>query len=1302
MSSFVHLHVHTEYSLLDGLSKIDRLVRRAAELEMPALAITDHGTMFGVIDFYRACKRYGVKPIIGVEAYLSRRGMTERDPQQDRNSHHLLLLAQNQTGYHNLLRIASAAQLEGFYYVPRIDKDFLAAHSEGLICTSGCMSAEIPRLLVNGQEEKARETLGWYTDVFPGRFFVELQHHDIPELHTLNRTLIDLAPHASVPLVATNDVHYVLAEDANPHDVLLCIQTGTVVNDPKRMRMTDDSYYLRDHAEMARLFAEVPEALANTLHVAEMCEVNLDSGGYHLPLFEVPDGFGPESYLRHLCEEGLRRRYGANADKPEVQERLDYELGVIHTMGFDTYFLIVWDLCEFARKRDIWWNVRGSGAGSIVAYCLGITNVDPLQNNLLFERFLNPDRVTMPDIDIDYPDDQRAEMIEYTVQKYGHEQVAQIITFGTMGARAAVRDVGRALDVPLPEVDAVARLIPNIPGKPVSLAEAIEEVPDLKEQYRTTDYIRELLDTAQTLEGVARHASTHAAGVIVADKPLVEYTPLHRPTSSSVEGLGQVTQFPMEILESIGLLKIDFLGLSTLTIMRRACELVEQNHGVRYNLNSIPYRPVPDDPQLTQMVEEAFALMSRGDVAAVFQVEGSGLRRVLMDMQPTRFEHIVAAISLFRPGPMQYIPTYIARMQGKEPVQYHHPALEPILGETYGITVYQEQIVQIAAAIAGYTPGQADLMRRAVSKKKQSEIDKHRDTFIRGAVERDFDEEIASRIYGDIEFFARYGFNKSHAADYAVITCQTAFLKAHYPVEFMTAVLTVECNNTDKVGFYIADCRRMGIDVLPPNVNRSGLDFTIEDGSAGRAIRFGLGAVKNVGEGPVEAILEARGDEPFADLSDFCRRVDMRQVQRRALESLVKVGALDDFGSRLQLHAAIERMLGYSGTIHRAQDVGQMSLFGDETGVSFEDDTFSLLGDEGDESEISHREMLLWEKELLGVYASEHPMQSMMQQLGDVVTAYSSELTEDDHERFVTMAGLVTYVRPHVTRTNKPMAFAGIEDLQGTLEVVIWPSTWAETRELWEPDRILLLRGKIDAARGDPKLLCESATTDFEVTRAAPDPNSIDVSPAAWPSEPEPFGEGDAAPPSDDFFWPSSAQGGEGYTAAPPAQPDAPPPTAGADAASPRPDEVAPDAAADNGSGPADTAEEGPAARVAEAGPDYAVPATETEAPEPEPAAPAPQAARAPRDGRRKVIVTIWRSGDDLRDKRCVHHVHGLLISYPGDDLFAVRLVDESRTVQIDFPEETTGYCEALVYEIMAFLGPDTLEVDPPFDDEYE
>ena len=1303
MTSFVHLHVHTEYSLLDGLSKIDKLVKHASEdLDMSALAITDHGTMFGVIDFYRACKKYEIKPIIGVETYLARRSMTDRDSKLDRGPHHLLLLAQNQTGYQNLLKIASASQLEGFYYRPRIDKEFLAAHSEGLICTTGCLSGEIPRLLANGQTQQAKETLGWYVDVFgPDRFYVELQQHDIPQLEEINRSLIELAPFANVPLVATNDVHYVLASDADAHDVLLCIQTGKVVNEADRMRMSDNSYYLRATNEMASLFANQPEALSNTLLIAEMCNVNLDDEGFHLPLFDVPDGFDNESYLRHLCDKGLQQRYGADADSHEVRSRLEYELGIIHKMGFDSYFLIVWDLCEFAHRKDIWWNVRGSGAGSIVAYSLRITNVDPLLNNLLFERFLNPDRVTMPDIDLDYPDDRRAEMIEYTVEKYGQEQVAQIITFGTMGARAAVRDVGRALDIPLPEVDEVARLIPNVPGKPVSLSQAIEEVPELKTKYKKQDYVRELLDTAQKLEGVARHASTHAAGVIVADKPLIEYTPLARPPGTSDEGLGHVTQFPMEILESIGLLKIDFLGLSTLTIMRRACDLIEQNYGIRYDLDSIPYRPVPGDPEKTRMVEQAFELMSRGEVAAVFQVEGSGLRRVLMDMQPTHFEHIVAAISLFRPGPMQYIPTYINRMHDEEVVTYHHPDLEPILAETYGIAVYQEQLMQIATVVAGYTPGQADLMRRAVSKKKKKEIDQHRKIFIEGALNGGMQKSVATRIYDDIEYFARYGFNKSHAVDYGVITCQTAFLKAHYPVEFMTAVLSVERHNTAKVGLYIADCRRMDIEVLPPNVNSSGLDFVIEQPDGQKAIRFGLSAIKNVGEGPANTILAARdAGGPFATQADFCQRVDLRNVQRRALESMIKVGALDDFGSRLQLLGSIERMLPYSASVHRASDVGQMSLFGDATGVTFEDEDISLLNG-GDSLDIARHEVLLWEKELLGLYVSDHPMRDVMDIVNQVDgMVFSGQLTEDDHDKAVTMAGIVTYVRRHTTKNNKAMAFAGIEDIQGNMEIVIWPSTWEETKHLWEPETILFLRGKIDTGRGDPKLLCESASTDIEIVRPAQDYNRAPARQAP-PSadipqqEPEPLGqpseedlttiEADTeSVPSDEDFWPptsntvtpEAAATATAMEVSETVEPDIE--VDKADEAEPAAEEPEASDSEDGQNGNALYANSGDAVRqVAETAPAYT---------------PRPPSNSAPT----QLTVTILRSGDDDRDRRCLQVAYRTLIRYPGHDRFALRLVDEHKAVQVDFPNETTDYCEELVYELQHRLGSDVV-VDSPF-----
>jgi DNA polymerase-3 subunit alpha len=1070
--SFVHLHVHSEYSLLDGLSRVKGLVAQAKELGQPAIALTDHGTMFGTIDFYRAAREVGVKPIIGIEAYLSAGPMEERL----RRHYHLLLLAENQTGFKNLLKLASAAQLEGFYYRPRIDHARLAQHSEGLIATSGCMASEIPRLVSEGQTDHARKQIDWYVDVFgQDRFFLELQDHNIPELATINRTLLEWGPRYQLGYVATNDVHYVRREDAKPHDLLLCIQTGKVVGEPDRMRMSDNSYYLKSHEEMVQLFGEVPGALDNTLLIAERCDVDLDPTGYHLPPFEVPEGYDAESYLRYLCEKGLRWRYSDDADAPEVRTRLEHELDIIHTMGFDTYFLIVWDLCMAARRRDIWWNVRGSAAGSIVAYSLEITMVDPLATGLIFERFLNPGRVSMPDIDLDFPDDRRHELIEYTVKKYGQDQVAQIITFGTLGARAAVRDVGRAMDVPLPDVDRIAKMIPAIPGKPVSIQEALEQVSELKAAAKS-EYVRELLDNASSLEGVARHASTHAAGVIISDKPLVEYCPLHRPTKGSADsGIGIVTQWPMEIMESIGLLKVDFLGLSTLTVMRRACDLIKERHGIELNLDNIPL----EDPK-------AFELLASGDVMGVFQVEGSGFRRVLTEMKPSKYEHIVAVLALYRPGPMEYIPNYIRRMHGEEEVTYLHPKLEPILEETYGIIVFQEQIMRMATDLAGYSPSEADLMRKAVAKKKKEDLLKHRKLFVEGSVKNGIPRESVDTIFDDLEAFARYGFPKGHAADYAVITCQTAYLKGHYPVEYMTALMTVERHNTDKIGLLVAECRKLDFEVLPPDVNSSDLDFSIEEGDDGKqAIRFGLGAVKNVGEGPIQTILAARRDVGrFKDLDDFCRQVDLRQINRRALESLIRVGALRPFGTRSQLLAAAEYILGHSASIHKAKDVGQMSLFGAETGLAFSAEE-AILGALPETPEVPRKEILGWEKDLVGTYVSEHPLQGLIADLQNVITHFSGDLDDSLNGQMVTLAGMINYVRRHITKKGAPMAFVGLEDLQGLIEIVVFPRTWKETQDKWELDKIVVVRGRVDAKGREPKIICESITDQMRVFKAA-------------------------------------------------------------------------------------------------------------------------------------------------------------------------------------------------------------------------
>ncbi len=1064
--TFAHLHVHTEYSLLDGFSNIKKLVKRVKELDMPAVAITDHGTMFGVIDFYNSATAAGVKPIIGMEAYMAARGMKDRDSKLDRSSYHLLLLAENMTGYQNLLKIASAAQLDGFYYYPRIDHDFLAAHSEGLICTSGCMSAEIPRALLDDNPEEAVRRMNWYYDVFgPDRFFVELQHHNIKEITDLNRRLVEMGARYSAKYVATNDVHYINQTNSKLQDILLAIQTNSLLTDKDRMMMTDDSYYLRTTQEMQRLFAEVPESLSNTLLIAERCNVDLSFKGYHLPEFDVPEGYTAETYLRHLCEEGAQRRYGEQATSQAVREQLDYELGVIHTMGFDAYFLIVWDLCVHAAKHNIWYNARGSAAGSIVAYTLDITRVDPLSHDLIFERFLNPGRVNMPDIDLDFRDDRRAEMMEYCARKYGDDKVASIITFGTMGAKAAIRDVGRVMNVPLPEVDRIAKLVPFVSGRTVSIEKDAMEVPDFKKIYSSSPQMKELVDIAMGMEGTVRNAGTHAAGVVIADKPLTDYLPLHRPTNNSEETpIKSVTQFEMGILDSLGMLKVDFLGLATLSTMARACDLIKERHGIEFNLDNLPI----DDPK-------AFELLGNGQTAGVFQVEGGGMTRWLVEMKPQNLDNVIAMVALYRPGPMQFIPDYIARMHGEADVEYRHEALRPIFEDTYGIPVYQEQLMNAAVQLAGYTQSEADDLRKAISKKIAEKIKKHRDKFVKGASEKGMPKETAELIFTDWEEFARYGFNKSHAADYGIIAVQTAFLKAHYPAEYMTALLTVTRNDTAKVALYVADARGMGIPVLQPDINSSEWDFTIENGgNKETSIRFGFSAVKNVGEAPVNLILEARRDGPFKDLNDFSRRVDLRAVGKRALECLIKVGALDGFGNRAALLASLDRIVAVSNSHFQAVRAGQMSLFGAETGIT---ESIALP----EVNDVDKREMLNWERELIGLYISDHPLSSYQKQLSQIVSYFSGQLPEAAHEEKVRVAGLIASIRPYQTRTGKPMGFVTIEDIQGVIDLVMFPRTWKQYSDLLVVGQIIIVEGKVDANSNPPKILVDSVRTDFEM-----------------------------------------------------------------------------------------------------------------------------------------------------------------------------------------------------------------------------
>jgi DNA polymerase-3 subunit alpha len=1356
--SFVHLHVHSEYSLLDGFSNIKKLVKRAKELEMPALALTDHGTMFGVIDFYNAATAAGIKPIVGVESYLAARGMNERDPQADKKSTHLLLLAENETGYKNLLKIASAAQLDGFYYYPRIDHQFLAAHSEGLICTSGCMSAEVPRLIQQGNLEAARKQLDWYYEVFgANNFFLELQQHDIKELESINKNLITLGRRYEARFVATNDVHYINRDDARLQDILLAIQTGCVLSDPNRMRMTDNSYYLRTPEEMAALFADVPDAIQNTVLIADRCNIDLGFKGYHLPQFEVPDGKTAESYLRELCEQGLERRYGPRVNDPVVRQRLDYELGIIHQMGFDTYFLIVWDLCRYAREKEIWYNARGSAAGSIVAYTLDITLVDPIQHGLIFERFLNPGRISMPDIDLDFRDDRRAEMMEYTARKYGDDKVAQIITFGTLGARAAIRDVGRVMDIPLNEVDKVAKLVPNIPGKPVKISEALEEITEFKQLYQGAPYLQELIDTAAQMEGVVRNAGTHAAGVIITDKPVIDYIPLHRPTGSSAEAspVKTVTQFEMSVLDSLGLLKVDFLGLATLTIMARACDLIKQRHGVDLNLTNIP----TDDPDI-------YALLGRGETAGVFQVEGSGMRRWLMQMKPTELANVIAMVALFRPGPMDFIPGYIRRMHGEEEVEYRHPMLESIFKETYGYPVYQEQLMFAAMNLAGYTAPEADDLRKAIAKKLKEKLHKHREKFIKGCVKNDIKEETAGAIFDDWEEFARYGFNKSHAVDYGVIAVQTAYLKVHYTVEYMTALLSVTQNDTDKVALYVADCRRLGISVNPPDVNTSGWDFSIEDCEDGTSgIRFGLGAIKNVGQGPVEAILKGREGSPFKDLNDFAHRVDLRQVGKRALESLIRVGALDKFSTRIAMLDAIDRIIAVSASHFRAVEIGQMSLFGAHTGVT-EDIVLPNAT-----TEVSRREILNWERELIGLYVSDHPLSPVINELTRAVSHFSGQLSEANEKDRVRVAGLITRIRHHQSKAGKPMAFVTIEDLQGSIDLVIFPRVWERLGETVDYDRIVLVDGRVDTSGAEPKVLVDNISTDFKVMdsldtlpgREYPEKSSMPTMPGGgnrsikdqdsrvYPNDlavsesgggadmdvNDLYDEDDELPPQPDIFPPDweNSNNGAGYlgaaiagvfakelSAAPPVvqipQEEVAmvePPvlersvstsssidqTETLEAENPEL-EIEDDAASavfenaanpDSGWVQIDDGAPSTTLSVQEETSDEDAASRSSQISLPHYlVSPTPEPAR---DKVYMITVVMRSSGDKTRDVLRLRRIHGTVMTYPGNDRFAFQVFERGRGYLVEFPNFTTGMCQELISRLNLLVGSDNVRVEP-------
>jgi len=1050
-NDFVHLHSHTEFSLLDGLGRITDLVDTAQRHGFDSLAITDHGALYGAVAFYQATTKAGIKPIIGVETYVARRSMTDREGKADAQPFHLILLATDLTGYRNLTRLVTDAHIDGYYYKPRIDREHLARHSEGLIGLSACLGGEIPKALEAEDRELARQLAGEYGDIFgKGRFFLELQDHGIPEQRKLNEQLLRLAPETGLPLVVTNDLHYVHREQHEAHDVLLCVGTGNNLDTPGRMRFETREFYLKSAAEMAALFPDHREALLNTRRIAEMVDLQLPLGELRIPHFPVPDGQTVETWLRKECQEGLRRRYGEVTAQSGLQERLDYELGVIISMGYAGYFLIVADFVRFAREQGIATTCRGSAPGSIVTYTLGITPVDPIAYGLPFERFLNPDRVTMPDIDVDFEDARRDEVISYVSRKYGTDHVAQIITFGTMLARAAIRDVGRVLGMSYGDVDRIAKAVPNQLG--IKLEEALELSPPLKEMHDGDPQIAKLIGLARQLEGVARNASTHAAGVVISREPLTELMPLQKATNSDA----LMTQYEMHAIEALGLLKFDFLGLSNLTILREAVDLVRAHRGIEIDLDRIPL----DDPK-------TFELLASGETTGIFQLESAGMRRYIRELRPTSVYDLAAMVALYRPGPMDNIPAYIRRKHGQEPVTYLHPLLEPYLEKTYGIFVYQEDIMAAAMALGGFTGPEADTLGYAIRKKKSAVLRAQKEKFVSQAAERGVPADVIDAVFKAFEPFERYGFNKAHATCYGLIAYQTAYLKANYTVEYMTSVLSAFRDNAEKVAAAIAECRRMGIEVRPPDVHRSGLHFTVE----GDAIRFGLLAVKNVGEGAIESIVAAREEGgPFRSLADFCSRIDLRLGNRKVLESLARVGALNAFGHPAQILLGLDDALAAGQAAQRDRATGQTSLF-------------DLGGDEGQvlerplpaTPETPVRERLRWEKELLGLYLSAHPMGEVAERVGLYVNAYSGDLRDEslDGQRVV-VGGIVTGVRSVITRSKSTMAVATLEDLQGTIEVVVFPKTYEQTIGIWREGSILLVAGRVDHRGEEVSLLADS------------------------------------------------------------------------------------------------------------------------------------------------------------------------------------------------------------------------------------
>ena len=1104
--SFTHLHVHTEYSLLDGSSKIKEITKRAAELGMDSLAITDHGVMYGVIDFYKAAKEAGIKPVLGCEVYVAPGSRFDKEAGTGEDKYnHLVLLAENNTGYQNLMKIVSRGFTEGFYYKPRVDKELLREFHEGIIATSACLAGEVQRYLARGMYEEAKAAALRYQDIFgKGNFFLELQDHGMQEQQIVNQSLLRMAQETGIELVATNDVHYTYAEDVKPHDILLCIQTGKKVTDENRMRYTGGQYYLKSPEEMAELFKYAPQALANTEKIAKRCNVEIEFGVTKLPRFAVPEGFTSWTYLNYLCYEGLKKRYPEQAADISVEEfvrlakeesvedrkdvvikiaedtnnifqRLAYELSVIYSMGYVDYFLIVWDYINFAKRHDIPVGPgRGSAAGSIVSYCLEITDLDPIKYSLIFERFLNPERVSMPDIDVDFCYERRQEVIDYVVEKYGKDCVSQIVTFGTMAARAVIKDVGRVLDLPYAMVDNIAKMVPREIG--ITIDKALAENPDLKSEYENNEVVKDLIDKSKRLEGLPRHASMHAAGVLICGKPVEDYVPLSTGSDGAV-----VAQFVMTTLEELGLLKMDFLGLRTLTVIKDAENLIKK-HNKGFSIHDIDYSD-----------KGVFDAISTGKCDGIFQLESAGMKSFMKELKPRSLEDLIAGISLYRPGPMDFIPQYIKGKNNQDSVTYACPQLEAILKPTYGCIVYQEQVMQIVRDLAGYSWGRSDLVRRAMSKKKAYVMEQERKNFIygnpdegvKGCVNNGIDEKVAGKIYDDMIDFAKYAFNKSHAACYAVVSFQTAYLKTYYPVEFMAALMTSVIDNTSKVAGYIYACKQMNIGILPPDVNESQMEFTVENGK----IRFAMAAIKSLGRPTIQAILKERGENgSFISMQDFVTRMS-HALNKRAIENFVKAGAFDTFGhTRKSMMIVSESMLDSAIKHNKDSMTGQMSLFD----FAAEEDKKAFEIRIPDVAEYTKEELLGYEKEILGVYVSGHPLDEYTGMVNKYITNVSSDFEVDDElgetkardGAIATIGGLITEKTIKTTKKGQLMAFLTVEDVVGTVEVVVFPNSFTANRVVIDHAEKVFVTGKVQAnVDENAKLICDKVVDFASIPR---------------------------------------------------------------------------------------------------------------------------------------------------------------------------------------------------------------------------